>query len=124
MDFLKFSIAQPNSDSVCTDEYFHVDGSDNKVPVICGNNDGQHSKLALLVYKFQRFIFDCYSNVVYLNIPPSHDEPTDLIPAFTFDSTSEYGDGPREWNILIRMLPCDVNYLGNKNFQFNYFKAK
>ncbi len=45
MDFERFNIAQPKVDSVCGDDSFIVLGSNNKIPVICGDNDGQHSKL-------------------------------------------------------------------------------
>ena len=43
LDFLQFSIAQPNLDSVCNSDNFTVFGADNKIPVICGDNNGQHS---------------------------------------------------------------------------------
>ena len=46
LDFVQFSIAQPDSESRCTDEFQVVGGNLNNVPVICGeNNNGeqQHS---------------------------------------------------------------------------------
>ena len=43
LDFLSFSIAQPGLDSVCSTDSFTVLGVKNKVPVICGDNAGQHS---------------------------------------------------------------------------------
>ena len=47
LDFISFSIAQPSSTAgslgTCTDT-FQVGGAINKVPTICGDNNGQHSK--------------------------------------------------------------------------------
>ncbi len=43
LDFISFSIEQPNEQSVCSVDSFQVAGAINKVPVICGDNDGQHS---------------------------------------------------------------------------------
>ena len=49
LDFLSFSIAQPNAETVCTTDTFQIGGTSNKVPVICGDNAGQHSnKLSYL----------------------------------------------------------------------------
>lgn len=45
LDFLTFSIAQPNAETVCDVDNFKVIGATNKVPIICGENHGQHSKL-------------------------------------------------------------------------------
>ena len=44
LDFLVFTISQPDSDSICSDDYFEVAGATNTVPNICGFNDEQHSK--------------------------------------------------------------------------------
>lgn len=43
LDFISFLIEQPNEQSVCSVDSFQVAGAINKVPVICGDNDGQHS---------------------------------------------------------------------------------
>ena len=43
LDFINFSIAQPKSQSVCNMDAFQVIGATNNVPVICGDNSGQHS---------------------------------------------------------------------------------
>ena len=54
LDFVSFSVAQPDSDGICTDA-FRVAGADNNVPTICGNNNGQHSKfihMRFLPYSF------------------------------------------------------------------------
>jgi hypothetical protein len=44
LDFDMFSIAQPNTASVCSTDVFRVAGSINTVPPICGDNSRQHSK--------------------------------------------------------------------------------
>lgn len=45
LDFLVFAISQPDSETVCSTDTFGVEGANNnpQVPVICGDNDGQHS---------------------------------------------------------------------------------
>ena len=43
LDFVSFSIAQPDSETVCSDDTFQVIGATNNVPTICGDNAGQHS---------------------------------------------------------------------------------
>jgi hypothetical protein len=45
LDFEAFAIAGPNSQTVCATDNFRVSGTANKVPIICGQNVGQHSKL-------------------------------------------------------------------------------
>lgn len=46
LDFKTFAIAQPNaSTSQCDSGYFQVGGVVNDVPLLCGDNDGQHSKI-------------------------------------------------------------------------------
>lgn len=42
IDFLSFSLAQPNDDGVCTTDAFYVIGGASNVPVLCGENSGQH----------------------------------------------------------------------------------
>jgi hypothetical protein len=45
LDFKSFSIAQPNAATgQCDSDYFQVGGAVNKVPVICGDNEDQHSR--------------------------------------------------------------------------------
>jgi hypothetical protein len=46
LDFVSFTIGQPSTTTLgtCTDT-FMVGGSKSSVPVICGDNAGQHSKL-------------------------------------------------------------------------------
>ena len=45
LDMVLFTISQPDSESVCSGDYFEVAGATNTVPTICGFNNGQHSKL-------------------------------------------------------------------------------
>ncbi len=44
LDFVLFTISQPDAESVCSGDYFEVAGATNNVPTICGFNNGQHSK--------------------------------------------------------------------------------
>ena len=41
LDFVHFTISQPNSETACNVDTFQVIGVSNKVPVICGDNHGQ-----------------------------------------------------------------------------------
>jgi hypothetical protein len=44
VDFLDFSLAQPNRDGQCVDDYLEVIDSITTVPKICGENTDQHGK--------------------------------------------------------------------------------
>ena len=47
LDFISFSIAQPSTTTAACTDTFQVGGAElaiNKVPTICGDNNGQHSK--------------------------------------------------------------------------------
>ncbi|XP_045028476.1 uncharacterized protein LOC116921548 isoform X1 [Daphnia magna] len=83
LDFLAFSLAQPNAESVCNVDSFQVAGAINKVPVICGDANGQH---------------------MYLMLPRSS---TSVQIVTTLGTAS----GPRYWRIKIAMLSCDSEYL-------------
>ncbi|XP_046638127.1 uncharacterized protein LOC124316306 [Daphnia pulicaria] len=83
LNFVLFTIAQPDAESVCITDTFDVAGASNRVPTICGDNEGQH---------------------MYLNVPSSSTSPTDLQFSFNFGTNS---NPVRAWNILISMIPCD-----------------
>ncbi len=52
LDFEAFSIAQPESvEHRCVSDSFVVTGTTSPVPVICGDNGGQHSMLIRAHYK-------------------------------------------------------------------------
>ncbi|EFX82920.1 hypothetical protein DAPPUDRAFT_316208 [Daphnia pulex] len=82
-NFVLFTIAQPDTESACITDTFDVAGASNRVPTICGDNEGQH---------------------MYLNVPSSSTSPTDLQFSFNFGTNS---NPVRAWNILISMIPCD-----------------
>ncbi|XP_059614664.1 uncharacterized protein LOC132260513 [Phlebotomus argentipes] len=42
VDFLDFSLAQPNGDGSCLTDYMSVTGGSSRVPRLCGENTGQH----------------------------------------------------------------------------------
>lgn len=53
LDFEAFSIAQPEpTEHRCVTDSFLVTGTTNPVPIICGDNTGQHSKLNSELYHF------------------------------------------------------------------------
>ncbi|KAK4010495.1 uncharacterized protein LOC116920739 [Daphnia magna] len=45
LDFEAFSIAGPNTQTVCATDNFRVSGTANRIPIICGQNVGQHMYL-------------------------------------------------------------------------------
>lgn len=46
LDFKTFTIAQPNASTAqCDNDYFQVGGVVNDVPLLCGDNDDQHSQI-------------------------------------------------------------------------------
>ncbi|EFX82500.1 hypothetical protein DAPPUDRAFT_316213 [Daphnia pulex] len=84
LDFVLFTISQPDAETACSGDFFEVAGATNIVPTICGFNNGQH---------------------MYLHVPPS---PTDVQLSFNFGPS----DGEtRQWNILIAMIPCSSKVL-------------
>ncbi|KAK4010419.1 hypothetical protein OUZ56_019561 [Daphnia magna] len=84
LDFISFTTQQPTA-GTCT-ESFIVGGSSNTIPVICGDNSGQH---------------------MYIDVPSSGLTPTDVQLMFNFAA----GTATRTWNIKIAMLPCGASYL-------------
>ncbi|KZS17498.1 uncharacterized protein LOC116921571 [Daphnia magna] len=83
LDFISFSISQPNAQSVCNVDSLQIAGTINKVPIICGDNDGQH---------------------MYLTLPHAA-ASAQLV--FTFGTST----AARTWRIKIAMLPCGSDYL-------------
>nr|CAH0107934.1 unnamed protein product [Daphnia galeata] len=83
LDFLALSLAQPNSESVCNVDSFQVAGAINKIPIICGDANGQH---------------------MYLMLPRVS---TSVQLVMTLGTSSS----PRYWRIKISMLPCDSEFL-------------
>ena len=102
LDFDAFSIAQPNTQTLCNIDNFRVNGATNKVPTICGQNNGQHSgsrflsilsSLYFLLMRLKKF-------TVYLTVPSP---ASDIQLIFTLGTgVSQY----RNWKIRISMLPC------------------
>ncbi|XP_032781855.2 uncharacterized protein LOC116919933 [Daphnia magna] len=90
LDFISFTTAQPVA-GTCVDT-FQVGGSTNRVPVICGDNNGQH---------------------IYIDVPSSATKATDVQLMFNFAAGT--GTIPRSWNIKIAMLPCGASYLAPKD---------
>ena len=50
LDFHKFTIEQPDDETVCRKDTFSVSGSMNDPSDICGDNEDQHSNL-LYIFK-------------------------------------------------------------------------
>ena len=54
LNFIMFSIGQPDTESVCSTDTFEVLGASNRIPTICGDNEGQHSKFFLKISMFRQ----------------------------------------------------------------------
>ncbi|XP_046650567.1 uncharacterized protein LOC124341678 [Daphnia pulicaria] len=88
LDFKTFAIAQPNaSTSQCDTGYFQVGGVVNDVPLLCGDNDGQH---------------------MYLEAPSSK---SDLLLLFKFGGSTL---NPK-WNITISLIPCGSDLIASRD---------
>lgn len=42
IDFGAFTVSQPNADGLCTVDNIQITGGSARIPVICGDNNGQH----------------------------------------------------------------------------------
>lgn len=82
LDFKKFSLAQPDTTSVCNNDMFRITGTTNaaSIPTICGENAGQH---------------------LYVDVDPSANGPTLEI---DIDSSTTFS---REWAIEVTQIKCD-----------------
>lgn len=84
IDFLDFSLAPPNGDGQCNTDVISITGSATNVPVLCGENAGQH-----LIVDFAG------TNSITIAIK----------------TTSSYTFG-RHWNIRVAQISCDSEYKG------------
>jgi hypothetical protein len=50
IDFLDFTISQPNSAGFCVNDFLAVTGGASWVPLICGENTNEHGKTLLHVF--------------------------------------------------------------------------
>ncbi|KAI9559266.1 hypothetical protein GHT06_016055 [Daphnia sinensis] len=93
LDFLEFFIAQPNRQSKCATDNFRVLNAENKVPILCGENSGQH---------------------LYLT-PRSGTNGVQL--------SFKFGQSPisRFWKIDITLIPCCANHMLPPNDCLQYF---
>lgn len=81
---LTLSLAQPNGTGYCTVDSLIISGGASQVPVICGENSGQHIFLE----------FNQNQNIQIMINTNS---------AFSFT---------RQWTILVQQIPCSSPALG------------
>lgn len=79
IDLLDFSLGPPNGDGTCNTDVISISGSASNVPVLCGENAGQH-----LIADFSG------TNSISIVIK----------------STASYTFG-RHWNIRLSQIACD-----------------
>lgn len=114
LDFMSFSIGQPNADGNCAIDVFRVSGAENLVPEICGDNAGQHSKMFTPTFKI--FTFNLILNfIVYLDVPSTgmgmtSSSSREINLSFQLGAQSS---ASRMWNIKVSMLAAGSKYLGN-----------
>ncbi|KAK4010454.1 hypothetical protein OUZ56_019597 [Daphnia magna] len=92
LDFMSFSIGQPNADGNCATDVFRVSGAENLVPEICGDNAGQH---------------------MYLDVPSTgmgmtSSSSREINLSFQLGAQSS---ASRMWNIKVSMLAAGSKYL-------------
>lgn len=87
IEFLDFSLAPPNGDGICNTDVISISGSATLVPLLCGENSGQH------------IIVD------FIALNPI---------TITVKATAGYTFG-RNWNIRIVQINCDSRNKGNNN---------
>ena len=122
---MAFSISQPNSETTCNVDTFQVAGTTNKVPVICGDNEGQHSKnlQKLICFNVRQKCFA--SPLVYLFLGKDATS-VQLMMSFGSSGIGENRSAmTRLWRIKIGLLPCYADYLGIQNIlQISIFLFK
>lgn len=84
IDLLDFSLAPPNGDGTCNTDVVSITGSATNVPLLCGENAGQH-----IIADFAG------SNPITIAIK----------------TTSSYTFG-RHWNIRVAQINCDSEFKG------------
>lgn len=92
IDFLSFSLAQPNANGTCNTDAMYVIGGASQVPVICGENSGQHIYVDFNGDSDIQIIIDTNSGVSFA----------------------------RSWNLKISQIGCDCptrGKLGNKQLR-------
>ncbi|XP_047105568.1 uncharacterized protein LOC124774927 [Schistocerca piceifrons] len=80
LDFIDFSLAQPDANGNCVDDAFTVSGAASIVPRICGENTGQH---------------------IYVDFEAGN---TPLQLSVDATTTNTFG---RRWNIKVTQIECD-----------------
>lgn len=88
VDLLDFSLAPPNGDGTCNTDVISITGSATNVPLLCGENPGQH-------------LITDFAGSTPINI--------------AVKTTSSYTFG-RHWNIRITQINCDSPYRGARSF--------
>ncbi|KAK7065391.1 hypothetical protein SK128_015792 [Halocaridina rubra] len=83
LDFVGMRLSQPDPDGNCNTDFFTVTGGTNNIPIICGDNTGQH---------------------MYINVE-ANGGPVKL----TVDRSTT-GSSIRSWNIKVTQLLCNSRY--------------
>nr|CAD7258641.1 unnamed protein product [Timema shepardi] len=102
IDFIDFSIAQPDATGACTTDFMTVTGSASTVPTICGDNTGEHSEYLSTVPVI------CGDNTgehIYVNFA-SGSTPIEITITTSTTDTSN-----RRWNLKLSQLECDCPWL-------------
>lgn len=84
IDFLTLNLAQPDANGTCVTDALYVIGGASAVPVICGENSGQH---------------------IYVDF--NGDTPIQIVIA-----TGALATLGRSWNIKVAQIGCDCPWRG------------
>ena len=107
LDFIDFELEQPGRHGDCYNDYFTVNGTKTEVPVLCGNNSGQHSKT--IIFKTKKLFFSSYTFLVYLEVDPQKIEDDVTLRVRIEELTLLI----RKWSINISMIECSSQEKGS-----------
>ncbi|XP_062550468.1 uncharacterized protein LOC134215262 [Armigeres subalbatus] len=82
IDFTQFTLSQPNADGLCTIDNIQISGGSSRVPVICGDNNGQH-------------VYVAFSGTSPIKITVATTASTSL---------------KRVWNLQLSLISCTSTY--------------
>lgn len=93
IDLLDLSLAPPNGDGICSTDVLSISGSGSNIPLLCGENSGQH-------------VIADFTGTNPITI--------------TIKTTSSYTFG-RHWNIRVAQINCESAYRGElDSLSFSY----
>lgn len=101
LDFEEFTLAQPDENGLCTTDSFMVRTTvGERLPILCGENGGQHSEYH---HHHQRLppVTNVSVSTVYIDMGRGSANPVVLSVVSNGERVT------RKWKIKINMIPCN-----------------